>query len=139
MKIKKIFSCLLGLGLLVAAPISLSACTPDNEKGGGQTQTITLSTDENSVYNSIVGSITSFKDPGSVILTWVSEKPLIGGRYVRINAKNSFGGYVVGSYQCSGYSLRSCDSVVGSSDSSISVSKINQKLNQYKSSMGYNS
>lgn len=135
MKAKKIVVGLLSICLLGATPLVLTSCT-----GGDNTvqNQVTLSNDESSVYNSIVGSISSFKDPGSVTLTWVSVKPLLGGRYVKISAKNSFGGYVTNCFQCSGYSLRSVDDVVGSSDSSISVSKINQKLNQYKSSMGYN-
>jgi len=86
MKTKKIVVGLLSICLLGATPLVLTSCTGDNTV---QNQ-VTLSNDENSVYNSIVGSISSFKEPGSVTLTWVSVKPLLGGRYVKISAKNSF-------------------------------------------------
>lgn len=136
MKIKKFLVGFFMLSLFAIAPISLTSCTSDNN-GGENENYVTLTSDEQSVYNSIVGSLESFKDPSSVILTWVSEEPLIGGRYVKINAKNSLGGYVVGSYQCNGYSLRSVDRVVGDSDYSINISNINHKLNEYKASMGW--
>ncbi len=95
-----------------------------------------LSSEELEVYNSIKNSLTSFKNPSSVSVRSVSEEPLIGGRYVTIAAENGFGGTSVSVYQCNG-GLRSADGYTFTPDSSISVSKINNALNEYKKSMGW--
>lgn len=124
---------------------SLASCG-SNSKSGDNTnvnnneESVTLSNDEEKVYNAVAGALTAFKDPGSVIVIDVDKKPLIGDRYLKISAKNSYGGRVTNIYQVTNSgSLRGpvTDYNNFSSDLSISVDKINKKLATYKTSMGW--
>ena len=134
---------LLGLlMILIVGTVGLTACSSSSGSGGnaGYSQnSVTLSSDEQTVYNAVKNSLSSFKDPGSVKVVSVSTEVLIGGRYLKISAKNSLGGSVTSMYQVSGRSLRGPITDYNSYevDSSISVSKINSKLSDYQSSMGW--
>jgi len=139
-KIYKILGCFLCCFTLFFGCIFLTGCGESGGNGGNQQQSVTLSSDEQAVYNAVKNSLSSFKNPGSVTVVSVSDEVLIGGRYLKISAQNGFGGYSTEMYQVSGIGLRGpiTDYNSYSVDSSISVSKINQKLNEYKASMGWN-
>ena len=123
----------------------LTACGGSSSSGNGNNgnnvvqNEIVLSSDEQTVYNAVKNSLSAFKNPGSVTVISVSTEVLIGGRYLKISAQNGFGGTTVSMYQVSGSSLRGPIDDYSSykADSSISVSNINQKLNEYKVSMGW--
>lgn len=135
MKIKRFLTTAFVATISLFGTLSLTGCTSDD----GATQ-VTLSSEEQTIYNCIVGSIRSFKDPSSVSLVSAYEKALIG-RYVRVSGTNSFGGTVTTVFNAYGGSLHSVDdpSVIYnySIDYSISVSNINTKLGAYKSSQGW--
>lgn len=132
--------------ICVFGGISLVACgEKDSNSTSQQAQNeIVLSSDENSIYRSICGSLSAFKNPSSVTLLWASDPVVIGGRYVRISAQNSFGGNTTSVYQANGGGLKGpidsdeISSILSHpSASDISISKINQKLKTYKESMGW--
>lgn len=124
---------------VVMMPFMVSSCENDNAfSDNNALQTITLSEDETRVYNAVKNTLSAFKNPGSVIVVAVSEKPYIGYNYVKISAQNSFGGYSTSIYQVSGNGLREVeDDITFHTDYNISVSNINAKLNEYKKTMGW--
>lgn len=126
-----IFLCLIcfGFGSLL---IGCSSGNKDN------TTEITLDTDESYVYSAVVNSLSSFKDPSSVTVVAVGHDLRLEGTFVKISAKNGFGGFTTEIYKI--YALRlsgPAEYNYFKDDSSISVSKINQKLKKYKETMGW--
>jgi len=137
---KKTFS-FFTLIFLFCAFLTITACKSNNtnEQETQKSAIYTLSSDEKIVYNSVKGSISAFKDPSSVRVVTVYEKAFIG-RYIRISAKNSFGGTVTNIYFINGHSLESTTDVDIYSydiDPEISVSKINAALDEYKEQKGW--
>lgn len=138
-RVNKILGCFLVCFTLFFGCISLTGCGKSGGNGRYPEQSVTLSSDEQAVYNAVKNSLSSFKNPGSVSVVSVSDKVFIGGRYLKISAQNGFGGYTTQMFQVSGSGLIGPITDYNSYrvDSSISVSKINQKLNEYKTSMGW--
>lgn len=126
------------LFLLCFTPLLLlSSCGGGGSGSSGSSAYSQLSSDERAIYNPIKNSLGGFYNPASVTLVTVYQKAIVG-RYVNIKAKNSYGSYVTNCYFINGSSLQSRDPVSGYSvDSSISVSKINAALNEYKKQQGY--
>lgn len=119
--------------------VCLSGCGTSSGGGqGGYVQTA-LSSEEQSVYNCIIGSIDAFKDPSAVKLVRAYEKALIG-RYVRVSATNSFGQKVTNAYNAYSGALHSTNDVDLSDyeiDTSVNLSAIYAKLDSYKRGQGW--
>lgn len=131
--------CVLGLSFMLLSSCGFYGLTSCNSDSGSErNDTIILSNDETIVFNAIRNSLSMFKDPSSVTLRYVSTENLIGGRYVIIAAKNSFGAYVDNTFQIVGStSLKSASPNSFNVDPSISVSKINTRLKEYINSLGW--
>lgn len=137
--IKKLFK-LLVVVFLICTCIAMVSCSSSSSNEEQQSAVYTLSSDEKEKYNSIIGSISSFKDSSSVTLITVYEKAFIG-RYIKISGKNSYGGIVTTIYRITSHSLVDANGVdisLYDPDPTISVSKINVALNEYKKGKGWN-
>lgn len=134
-KLKKVIIILLCLTSLGFGTI-VGGCSNNSEN-------IKLSTTETFVYNAIVYELTSFKDPVSVTVIsvgsgkYLNDNEITEGTFVKISAKNSLGGNVTSLYRVSYFGLNDDKCYLYEIDSSISVSKINEKLKKYKETKGW--
>jgi hypothetical protein len=137
MVLKRKFSVLITLLICLFTLIGLTSCGNSSSTDNTPTQPeIILSEAESEVYNSIIKSLYSFKNPGSVTVVAVGDENFIGGRYVKISAQNGFGGYSTSIYQANPSGLREAEDATLYVDSSVNISNINKKLTEYKQSQG---
>ena len=118
----------------------MTGCSSNSGSGDGGSQTqITLTSEEQTIYSCIVGSVDALKDLSSVKLVSAYEKALIG-RYVRVSAANSFGQRGTNAYKAYSGALHSTNDVNlfdYEIDTSINLSAINAKLDSYKKGKGW--
>ena len=121
----------------VGATFCLTSCGDNSSsKNNSESQYKTLTNAEQEVYRVVCNKLDDFVNPESVKVTKVSKTMVIGGRYLEITAKNSYGYSVSETYQIMGSTLKSADFDI-SHDEEINVSNINFNLNIFKREVGY--